>query len=196
MLLPAQNGGSFPNLLVQTGKSGTQYLLDRDNLGGYNSSGDVVVQNLPNSVGVNGAWSTPAYWNGTVYYWGVNDTLKAFPVVNGLLTGPTAVSTDTYGYPGANPSISANGATQGIVWTIETDLYATQGQAILEAHSASNPATTLYSSNTNLARDNPGPAVKFAVPTVANGLVYVGAEGQPECVRPLERSAGCRGLRS
>ena len=178
MLVPTQTSGSFPNLLVQTGKSGTQYLLDRDKLGGYNASGDVVVQNLPYSVGENGAWSTPAYWNGTVYYWGVSDTLKAFPIVNGLLTGPTAVSSETYGYPGANPSISANGATQGIIWTIESDLYETQGQAVLEAHSASNPATTLYSSNTNLTRDNPGPAVKFAVPTIANGLVYVGAESQ------------------
>ena len=178
MLVPTQTSGSFPNLLVQTGKSGTQYLLNRDNLGGYNAAGDVVVQNLPDSVGKNGAWSTPAYWNGTVYYWGVSDTLKAFPMVNGQLTGPTAVSSETYGYPGANPSISANGTTQGIIWTIESDLYATQGQAVLQAHSASNPATTLYSSNTNLARDNPGPAVKFAVPTIANGLVYVGAEGQ------------------
>jgi Chitobiase/beta-hexosaminidase C-terminal domain/Bacterial lectin len=178
MILPVQTSGPYPNLLVQAGKSGEVYLLNRNNLGGYNPAGDQVVQELPFSVGNVGAWTTPAYWNGTVYYWGVYDTLKAFPLVNGRLTGPTAVSTETYGYPGANPSISANGTTNGIVWTIETDAYTNNGPAVLEAHDAVNPGTTLYSSNTNLARDNPGNAVKFAVPTVANGMVYVGTQDQ------------------
>ena len=177
-VLPTQTTGPNPYLLVQTGKSGTLYLLNRSNLGGYNTSGDVVLQALPNHVGSVGAWSSAAYWNGTVYYWGVNDTLKAFPLVNGLLTTPATVSSESYGYPGANPVISANGNSQGIVWTIESDAYSNSGPAVLQAHNASNVGTTLYSSNTNLTRDNPGPAVKFAVPTVANGKVYVGAETQ------------------
>jgi LysM repeat protein len=178
MLVPTQTTGSYPYLLVQTGKSGIAYLLNRQNLGGYNTAGDKVVQELTGAVGDTGAWSTPAYWNGTVYYWGQVDTLKAFPLVNGLLTGPTAISSEKYGYPGANPVVSANGSTQGIVWSLETDGYMDSGPSVLMAHNAANISTTLYSSNTNLSRDNPGFAVKFTVPTVANGKVYVGTQSQ------------------
>ena len=178
MIVPTQTSGSNPYLLIQTGKTGIVYLLNRQNLGGYNTAGDQVVQELPNGVGNTGAWSTPAYWNGTVYYWGQIDTLKAFPLVNGLLTGPTATSSEKYGYPGANPVVSANGNTQGIVWSLETDGYMSSDPSVLMAHNATNVATTLYSSSTNSSRDNPGLAVKFTVPTVANGKVYVGAQYQ------------------
>ncbi len=178
LIVPTQTTGNYPHLLVQTGKTGTLYNLNRDNLGGYNASGDVVLQNLPYTIGDNGAWTMPAYWNGNVYYWGTNDTLKEFSIVNGLLKGPTAKSSETYGYPGANPVISANGTTEGIVWTIESDAYTSNGPAVLQAHNAASPATTLYSSATNAARDNPGPAVKFTAPTVVNGKVYVGTQTQ------------------
>jgi LysM repeat protein len=178
LIVPTQTSGSYPYLLVQAGKSGEVYLLNRQNLGGYNPAGDQVVQELPWAVGNVGTWSAPAYWNGTVYYWGQLDTLKAFPLVNGQLTGPAATSSETYGYPGANPTISANGNTQGIVWSLETDGYMTSGPSVLMAHNATNVSTTLYSSNTNLSRDNPGNAVKFTVPTVVNGKVYVGAQYQ------------------
>jgi LysM repeat protein len=178
LIVPNQTTGSYPHLLVQAGKWGEVYLLNRENLGGYNTAGDQVVQGLPYTVGQFGTWTSPAYWNGTVYYWGQIDTLKAFPLVNGQLTGPTATSSESYGFPGANPSISANGNTQGIVWTIDSEAYQTQGPSVLQAHDASNPSTTLYSSSTNATRDNPGLAVKFTVPTVVNGKVYVGAQGQ------------------
>ena len=176
MIVPTQTSGSNPYLLVQAGKSGIAYLLNRQNLGGYNTAGDQVVQELPNAVGNTGAWSTPAYWNGTVYYWGQVDTLKAFPLVNGLLTGPSATSSETYAYPGASPVISANGNTQAIVWTIQSDGYMSSGPAVLMAHNATNVSSTLYSSSTNATRDNPGLAVKFTVPTVVNGKVYLGAQ--------------------
>jgi hypothetical protein len=187
LILPNQTVGSYPHLLVQEGKSGCLYLLNRDNLGGYRSiaspptcGGDQVVQELGWPVGNTGTWSMPAYWNGTIYYWGVNDTLKAFPLVNGLITGPSAVSSEGYGYPGSNPTISANGNTNGIVWSIDSEAYSDDpaGPSLLQAHDATNVANTLYSSSANLSRDNPGIAVKFTVPTVANGKVYVGAQGQ------------------
>jgi hypothetical protein len=178
LILPTQTTGSYPHLLVQAGKSGEVYLLNREGLGGYNTSADHVVQELPSAVGDVGTWSTPAYWNGNIYYWAQKDTLKEFSLVNGLLSGPNAVSSESYGFPGANPAISANGTTQGIVWSIDSEGYMTGGSAILQAHDASNPSTTLYSSNTNSSRDNPGLAVKFTVPTVVNGKVYVGAQYQ------------------
>jgi hypothetical protein len=177
MILPVQSTGPYPHLLVQTGKTGTLFLLNRDNLGGYNTT-DQVVQSIPNAVGNNGAWSAPAYWNGNVYYWGKNDYLKSFPLVNGLLSTTPTESVELSQYPGSTPLISANGNTQGIVWTINADAYASGGPAILEAHDASNVATTLYSSATNAARDTAGPASHFSIPTIANGMVYVGTQNQ------------------
>jgi len=177
MLIPTQTTGSVPNLLVQVGKEGTLYLVNRDKMSGYNST-DAVVQEIPYGVGVTGAWSTAAYWNGNVYYLGRGDYLKAFALVNGQLSTSPTESSEVYNYPGATPSISASGNTQGIVWTIDSEAYATSGAAILQAHNASNVATTLYSSGTNSSRDNPGPAVKFSVPTVVNGKVYVGTGTQ------------------
>lgn len=177
MVLPTQTAGTHPHLLVQAGKSGTIYLLDRDSLGGYNPTTDQVVQALPLAVGNVGVWSSPAYWNGNVYYWGAHDHLKQFPLVNGLLSNTPATSLEQSVFPGATPSISATGGTQGIVWTIDADALA-NSPAILEAHDASNVATTLYSSATNAARDSAGSGVRYSVPTIANGMVYVGTSNQ------------------
>jgi len=178
MVIPTQTTGSYPHLAVQAGKAGTLFLLNRDNLGGYNTTTDQAVQELPYAVGYVGVWSSPAYWNGNIYYWGRFDYLKQFALANGLLNTTPIESVETYGYPGATPSISANGATNGIVWSIDSEAYITPGPAILQAHSASSVATTLYSSATNTARDTAGNAVKFVVPTVVNGKVYVGAAAE------------------
>ena len=174
LILPAQTAGTHPNLLVQAGKVGTIYLLDRDNLGGYNTTSDQAVQELQDAVGSRGVWSSPAYWNGTVYYWGQFDHLKAFSMINGLLSAKPVESSESQGFPGATPSISANGNSQGIVWSIDSSGSVNGAAAILRAHDATNVATTLYSSTVNPLRDKAGAAVKFAVPTIANGKVYVG----------------------
>jgi hypothetical protein len=178
IVLPTQTTGNFPHLAVQAGKAGTLYLLNRDNLGGYNLTANQDVQEQGFAVGNVGVWSTPAYWNGNVYYWGRFDNLKSIPLANGLLSTTPTKSTEQYGYPGSTPSISANGTSQGIVWSIDSENYFDNGPGLLQAHDASNVATTLYSSATNAGRDAPGPAVKFTVPTVANGKVYVGAGGE------------------
>ena len=178
LILPTQTTGNYPHLAVQAGKQGTLYLLNRDNLGGYNTSADQVVQEQTGVIGRAGSWSSPAYWNGNVYWWGKYYSLESFALVNGLLSTSPVTSNEIYGYPGATPSISANGATQGIVWTIDSEAYPSSGTAVLQAHNASNVTTTLYSSATNATRDQAGPAVKFTVPTIANGKVYVGANGE------------------
>jgi hypothetical protein len=68
LLLPEQPG-PYPDLAVAIGKEGSIYLLNRDNLGKYDPSGDTqVVQELPNAIG--GVWGMPAYFNGAVYFWG------------------------------------------------------------------------------------------------------------------------------
>jgi hypothetical protein len=178
LILPTQAKGSYPNLLVQAGKDGTLYLIDRDNLGGYSQSTDNVVQSIPLAVGNSGVWSSPAYWNNNVYYWGTYDNLKQFPLVNGKLSTTPIVSSEQAQFPASTPVVSANGTTQGIVWTINSDNALNGGASVLEAHDASNVATTLYSSTMNPGRDTAGGGVYFAVPTVANGKVYVGTANQ------------------
>jgi len=176
LILPTQTAGSYPHLLVQAGKTGEVFLLNREGLGGYNTTTDQVVQELPSAVGDSGTWAMPAYWNGSVYYVGRGDVVKEFSLVNGLLTGPTYKSTDAYNYPGSNPVISANGTGQGILWTVNSSGYPNDTPSILEAYSAASLGTAIYTSSSNASRDNPGAAVKFTVPTVANGKVYLGAQ--------------------
>ena len=79
-----------------------------------------------------------------------------------------------FGYPSPTPSISANGATNGIVWAMQESNYKNNtGQAVLYAYDATNLVNLLYSSSQNAVRDSAGLSVKFAVPTIANGKVYV-----------------------
>lgn len=181
LLLPNETGSTaHPHLLVGAGKEGKIYLVDRDNMGHFNSSNDnQIVQEIANAIG--GVWSMPAYFNdGTtkwVYYQGTGDVLKAYSIANAQLsTTPVYQSSDYVGYPSSTPSISANGTSNGIVWTIQTDGYGNSSPAILHAHTASNVSTELYNSAMEGDRDQAGGAVKFAVPTIANGKVYVGAE--------------------
>ena len=176
MLLPTSAGSSkTPGLMVHSGKEGTIYLLDRSNLGGYGSS-DSIVQELPYVMG--GIWGAPAYYNGNVYYGPCYSGLVAFPIKNGMFTSTSPVSSSNayFGYPGPTPSISSWGNTNGIVWAIQTDGYGNGSPAVLHAFDASNLGVELYSSANTSGRDVLGGAVKFAVPTIANGKVYVGAD--------------------
>ena len=179
LVLPDEVGSTnHPHLLVGAGKEGRIYLLDRDHLGQFNSGGDQVVEEFLEPVGGEWSFDTPAYFNQTIYYLGAGDVLKAFAFSNGLLvTNPVAVGGTTFGFPGATPAVSANGTNNAIVWVLQTDS-APSGSAILRAYNATNVAVELYNSTQEGARDNPGGAIKFAVPTVANGKVYIGTASQ------------------
>jgi hypothetical protein len=124
---------------------------------------------------VGGMWSMPAFWNNNVYFGGVGDNLKVFsfdPVAGLLSTSPASNTSTFFNYPGTTPSISANGTSNGIVWALQTD----GNPEVLHAYDATNLSTELYNSTQNASRDNPGNSVKFVVPTVANGKVYVPAQ--------------------
>lgn len=179
MVLPDEAGSmTHPHLLIGAGKEGKIYLMDRDNLGHYQAGSDSqIVQSLPGAMPL--CFDTPAYFQKTIYYVGVNDTMKAFSISNGVIaTTPPAQGPTAYGFPGATPSISANGTSNAIVWAIESDDYDVSGPAVLRAYNATNVALEIYNSlqADDGARDYPGPAVKFSVPTVANGKVYVGSQ--------------------
>ena len=169
--------GAGKHLFVQVGKTGRVYLFDQYNLGGYHPSN---TSDPEAKAFVNGeVYGGPAYWNGNLYIWARNDRLKAFSIANGVLSGtPTSTATEVSAFPGPASAVSANGTSNGIVWNVQTDGYTSQSPEILYAHDATNVANLLYSSNENLARDNPGGAVKFVSPTIVNGKVYLGAEHQ------------------
>lgn len=177
LVLPDQPG-AHRHEMITAGKEGRVYLINRDNLGKYSPTGDHVLQELPDVL--NGSFDTPAYFNGTVYYVGTGtqkpghlpNDLLALHLQNGLITSWNS-SSMTFGYPGATPSISSNGASNGIVWTVD-DKRAGFGPAILRAFDANDVTHELYDSTQAGNRDTAGTAVKFAVPTVANGRVYVG----------------------
>jgi Bacterial Ig-like domain (group 2) len=184
MLLPDQPGAT-PHELVQLSKAGEVFLINRDQMTANNlhycqtctSDPQILGEFLQNS---NGFWSAPAYFNGTVYTGAVWDSLKAFPLTNGsLATAPSETSSNSFGFPSPTPAGSANGSTNGIIWAIDTSQYgnagASLGPAVLYAYQASTLAT-LWSSSQSGTRDTAGNAVKFAVPTIANGKVYIGTQ--------------------
>lgn len=167
VVLPDAVGNSaHPFLLLGAGKQGVLYLLDRANLGHFNgSNNNQIVQMMT----LASCFSTPAYFNGMLYYIGNGGTPQAYAFTNGwLATNPFTVNTNIFGYPGASPSISANGTSNAILWAIQRS-----GNAILHAYNATNLADELYNSQQTPC-DQLGTAVKFSVPTVANGKVYVG----------------------
>ena len=164
--------GITHHLLSQAGKDSNLYLLDRDNLGKFHSSNQIY-QEL-DGILPSGVWSSPAYFNGSIYQ-GCGPLGGAGPLLQlqfdftnpnqPLLKSTPASSTSIqFGYPGATPTISSNGTTNGIVWAYERN----NGQAILHAYDATNLQTELFNSGSI------GGAVKFAVPTVCNGKVFVG----------------------
>lgn len=180
LLLPDLPAGSaHPHLLTTAGKQGTLYVVDRDGMGHYTPGSDQVVQTIP--TGAAGLFATPAFWNNTVYIGGVNQKVQAFSFNannSGLLSNSAVSSTpQTYYFPGPTPSISANGNSNGILWALQNDSYYNNGPAVLHAYDAANLAVELYNSNMK-AGDTPGPAVKFTLPTVSNGKVYVGTATQ------------------
>jgi hypothetical protein len=158
-------------LLVAAGKQGMVYLVDRTNLGQFNANGNQVLQVLPAGT-VPTAHSMPAYWQNNIYFCGVEDYAKSYLLSNGALsTSPTSQSSITYAYPGGTPAVSANGSTNGLLWVLST---AQCCPAVLHVYDAANLSRELYNSTQNVTRDQAGIAVKFAVPTVANGKVYIG----------------------
>ncbi len=173
MLLPtiADNDGQLHYLATGAGKDRNVYLADRRNMGGFNlNDNSNIYQSLPLAL-AGPEFGSPAWFNGQVYFGAVNDALKAFSVENARLSGnPVSQSSAVFPFPGATPSVSANGTASGILWAVENT-----NPAVLRAFDASNLANEIY--NSNLApngRDNPGAGNKFIVPTIANGKVFIG----------------------
>ena len=178
LLLPYQTGATYPYLAVGAGKDGSLYLVNRQNMGGYNSQNNSqIVQQVGKAFAGHSVYGTPATWQGNLYFWATYDGLRIFPMNNGLVEPPIAISSYSLASPGASPVISSNGSTNGIVWALDTSKSMTSGPAVLHALDALT-AVELYNSTQSSTRDQAGNAVRFAVPTVANGKVYVGTQSE------------------
>lgn len=164
LVLPDQPG-PHPHLAVGSGKQGTLYLLDRDNMGHYCSScsaGDTqIVQEFPLALGKDP--SGFVYWNSTVYSSGTGAPIMAWPLTNGMLpTTPAAESATAVG--GHSPIITSNGTSNGILWQINgSALVAYNAQTLSE----------LYSTAQTNGRDTLPPLPHFAQFMAVNGKVYV-----------------------
>jgi hypothetical protein len=191
VLLPdALGSAAHPHLAIGGDKEAKVFLVDRDNMGRYTTGGpDKNVQTLQINGSGNcitcGLFTTPSVWGNHLYVGAINDTLKSYSIANAAVSlQPTSQSAETYGYPGTNPVISAAGTTGAVAWSVDTNANGTgttgssaSGPAILRAYDATNLATRLWSSNASAA-DAAGLAVKFVVPTVANGKVYLGCQAE------------------
>ena len=175
VLLPDQPG-PHPHLLVTAGKGGVLYVIDRDRMGQFHAGSDShAIQTIPAPGPRTAAFGAPAYWNGHLYYSGSNAPLKDFAVNQGRLsTVPIHQGGVVIQEPGAIPSISANGTKDGIVWVLRTKGWE-QGNTygVLQAYDAHDVSQLLYTTDAG-GRDSPGMVLRFTVPTVADGRVYVG----------------------
>lgn len=172
LLLPDQPG-AHPHLMVGAGKNGTIYLVDRDNMGHFNAGGSdrQIVQSLVDFFPSPGNFSAPAVWQDLVYFGGPDLPIQALRLSGGLLTtAPVSQSASSYAFPGASFAISAKAATGGILWAVQRP--SASGPGVLHAYDPVNLATELY------AGALPDAAVKYSLPTVANGRVYVGTLGR------------------
>ncbi len=160
------------------GKDKRIYLADRDNLGKFNPANNPadsnIYQELPNAM-TGMVYSTPAFFNGVLYYAADGDSLKAFPFTNAqMATIPSSQTAVKFPHPGPTPSLSANGTQNGIVWALESNL---NSPGVLHAYDPANLAHEFYNSNQAAnGRDSFGNGNKFITPVIVNGKVYVATQ--------------------
>src|ERR1700733_8105799 len=173
MLLPdlTASTNTVRHLVIGAGKDGNIYIVNRDSMGKFNPSGNTQIWQQVSGALLSSVFSTPAYFNGTVYYGDAGETLKAFAISGAkLIATPQSQSPSQFAYPGTAPSVSANGTSNAIVWAHEN-----ANPAVLHAYDAANLAHEIYNSNQAAAnRDHFGAGNKFITPTVADGKVFVG----------------------
>ena len=183
MLLPdlTDSSGTVRHLAIGAGKDENLYVVNRDSMGRFDPNTNKIWQELTDAL-PGGIWSSPAYFNGTVYYGPVNASLMAFPVTAGkLASAPSSATATNFTYPGTSPVVSANGTINAILWAHENS-----SPAVLHAYDAGNLAHELYNSSQAAGdRDQFGPGNKFITPVVADGKVFVGTTSGVAVFGPL-----------
>lgn len=190
VLLVPDQAGPYPHLVIGAGKTQRAFVMNRDMMTSdnkhINTTGQVdqVVQTMPLG---GGSFGTPAYFNGSVYYVASKDTIRSYVLSNDTLVPdlPNSSGTRKYAFPGASPTVSADGNANGIIWAIQN-----AQPAVLVAYDATDLSTELYNSSQAGSRDQLTAGVKFAVPTVANGKVYVGSQKAISVFGPISSGGG------
>ncbi len=170
LVLPdmTDSSGTVRHLAVGAGKDGNIYLVNRDSMGKFSPTSNNVYQELASAL-PGGVFSTPAYYNGHLYYGANNGPISAFRFSNARLSStPVAQTANFFNYPGATPSVSANGNTNGIIWATEDT-----NPAVLHAYNATNLQELYNSNQASGGRDHFGAGNNFITPTIAAGKVYV-----------------------
>ncbi len=188
VLLPAQPG-PHPHLVVIAGKDGTIYLIDRDRMGHYRPDSDKnAVQTIPSSGG--GVYGSMAYWNDNLYVLtnSDNNALRQFSLHDGRLSLKAASGSHLRGTC-ATPTVSANGSQDGVLWVVCSEALDAGDTNVLYAFDALNTSRLLYDSEQTPSRDRGGLALRFNIPTVVNGHVYVGAKHEVEVYGLLGQKA-------
>jgi hypothetical protein len=163
--------GNTWQLAVGAGKDHRIYVVNRNSMGKFNTQKDNAIYQVINHALAGGIWSMPAYFQNTVYFGAVNDSLKAFSIENArLVPRPVSKTAATFTYPGTTPSISANGTDDGIVWAVEAR---GDDAGVLHAYDANDLSNELYNSNQAGMRDAFADN-KYITPMIANGKVFVG----------------------
>ncbi len=161
--------GKTWQLGVGAGKDGNLYVVDRTDMGKFNSTSNNMYQELSGAL-PGGIWSMPAFFNGNIYYGPVGSPILAFHFQNARLQNtPVAKTGNAFGYPGATPGVSSNAGRNGIVWAAEN-----VSPAVLHAYDARTLQEIYNSNQAANGRDQFGNGNKFITPTIANGKVYVG----------------------
>jgi hypothetical protein len=171
-----------PHLLICGGKSGELYIINRDSLGGYDGTYTKVLQRVATGSQL---FASGAFWNNRFYIAAIGKPMSTYTLTTSstapFSTSGTPASSNAFGEGGGTPSVSSAAAANGIVWALDNANYCTSqspgcGPTVLHAYDAANLASELWNSGGNVA-DKAGDAVKFTVPTIANGKVYVGTRG-------------------
>jgi Putative Ig domain len=173
--------GPVQRVVITGGKDSTLYVLNADHLGHYQDTNALQYFAI-GTAGQHWICATPAFWNNKLFLAPVDKPMLAYTFDTSVdklnPTTPTSQSPTRYPFPGSTPSVSASGSSSnGIVWAIDnTGIRPCCGPAVLRAYDATNLATELWNSAKDPA-DAAGNAVRFTVPTVANGKVYIGTRG-------------------
>ena len=172
ILLPDQPG-PHPHLAIIGGKAPFLYVVDRDRMGHFHAGSDAhAVQSFALSGGIFGS---AAYWNHHVYVLADGDNLRDYEVSNSTLKYQRASPFSLRDHA-ATPAVSANGARDGIVWVVSSKSWNGRPRtAVLHAADASDIGRELWNSEQNSARDRAGLGLRFNIPTIVNGHVYIGA---------------------
>jgi hypothetical protein len=179
-ILMPDNSSSTPYEIIGGGKDGRIFVVNRESMGSFSATSNNVIQT--DQIGVHqldNIFSTPAYWNGFVYFHSEGDVLRQFSWSGGRLSDQPVNSGSIPVYVhGATASVSANGSSNGILWEIDNSNHDSGGAAILRAYDATDVSKELYDSTQAGSRDTAGVALKFTVPTIAGGKVFVGASNE------------------